>query len=330
MAKNLLDLPLSGRQNIIKWIESFSNSGMGLNESTLDLFDAGNNYTSNAKVDDFNKKVGILVRAFKSIGMPIKRTPKGRYSITFAMLKKLTLNNMTDELKDFIFDESLSELKFDDKNADKVMAKLKSEGKDFSSFRYFNRFLETQNLIAIDWLVKNYKYTLRHSPLEEAVRFFAEKNNHDIVDNLIDIYIKNGLISKNEFIKGKWYYHPNWFRKNISELSLRKLIKFITLPNSLRDFPSTNMFNGVKSGYFDIKNDLLNNLTFSDDEWKKMAGACKQIISDKKSFREYETYIKKLMELSDVFTQELINSTDWSAYTEFLSLIPEIKDIFIF
>ena len=55
MAKKLLALPLSGRQNIIAWMETFRNDGV--RQSVMDFFDVGNNYTTNARVEAFNKKV---------------------------------------------------------------------------------------------------------------------------------------------------------------------------------------------------------------------------------------------------------------------------------
>jgi len=90
MAKKLLALPLSARLNVVDWLETFRESyGMSLKQETIDIFDAGNDYNSNSKIEQFNKYVDILITALKKNGANVTKTQLGRYSLNKKMLDSL-------------------------------------------------------------------------------------------------------------------------------------------------------------------------------------------------------------------------------------------------
>ena len=99
-------LPLNARHSIIEWMNTFKNSGLGLRQEALEIFNQGNNYTSIERVAFFNKHAKLVADSLKAIDVTIGKTPKGRLSITKIMLKKLTdPEKFTPGLYKFMFDE---------------------------------------------------------------------------------------------------------------------------------------------------------------------------------------------------------------------------------
>ena len=318
----MLSLPLSGRMNIMNWLETFRNSGKGLNQKTLNLFDKGNNYTSNERITTFNKHVKIVVDAFKANNIEVKKTPKGRFSITAKMLKQLTLENFTDELYDFVFDETLSEINFDDKNVVKILDKLYSEGKihDFFQLSYFKAFAEYNNIPALEWLVKTF-----------GIEYYSFKNNiiSDILfktkyeDDILDFYIKVGILENTDLLE-----QTRLFKMivDLKKESLKKILPLIRIENTESAKYGVEMLNS----YFDIDKDLIGFFKFTDTEWKRLATEFTKEIETKNEFDYYLELLKLLVNTTPIFSLTLMNLKDWKMYKEFLTLVPLLRDIFIF
>ena len=79
----------------------------------------------------------------------------------------------------------------------------------------------------------------------------------------------------------------------------------------------------------DISPDLLKLCELDMDGWVELIEYSKDKIS-RSEFAEYEKYIQALIAVNQDILQHFLQSTDWDAYEEFLGLIPEVKDIFIF
>lgn len=321
MAKKLLDLPLSGRKNIIAWLETFRNKGV--KQDVLNYFDQGNNYTSNARVNEFNSKVAIIVRALKANNINIKRTPKGRYSITAAMLKKIKIDNFTNELHDFVFDDELAKIKFDDKNVVNTLEKLSSKH-NFIHLQYFKLFGDNNNLPALKWLINTYGYEhYNFSYIKVSDVFFNLVSEPSLdEDDVIDLFIETGIL-KNYISYIRYSTIIQSFNENLSTKSINKIISTF----NITDGSARNVWNSLTM--FSNKNvDVLEGLNLNNDGWKLLANTCINDV-DKNNFNEYKNIIIKLNSISEIFYTTLLNS-EWNSKELFLELIPEVRDIFLF
>jgi hypothetical protein len=319
MASKLLSLPLSGRLNIIEWLETFRNSQCGLREEILDYFGRGNNYTSNLKIDEFNKKVEIIVSALKANGIEIKKTPKGRYSITAAMLKKLTIDKFTPELRKFFFDADLSSIKYDDPNVVPILDKLYKENKltNFSDIKYFQLFYKFHNLPAMEWLVKT--YGVKNYPIIDnnwVASILLNCRSLDREDETIDFYIKMGIIRDGKVLTGlSVYTYP--FLRNLSSRSLEKILPFVRISSTaIGQVVIKNM-----SDLYVENPKYLDFFKFSDDEWKQLAIS---LLKDDKILFD-EDLIADLNSRSKVFVKTISAERDWKHWGEFIKLTPIAK-----
>lgn len=325
-----MDLPLSGRLNIVKWLENFRHSGYGLKQSAIDYFDQGNDYNTNAKVTEFNKTVKIFVDSLKNAGLVAGDTPRGRYSITSKMLEKLKYEHLSDKLKAFLFDEDLAKVKFDDPNADKTMAILYAKNKniEFNNRSYFENFAKMGNVKALQWLVDTYgikNYELNGNKMGQIFRDMIE-NPKMGEDKTIGFFISTGIMA-DSLNYGYDDYPAFLMRMDISKSGFEKILPFANFSES-RFLSSYSTFDFLNKLH---KKDpsLLKLCKISPDGWTSFI---EYVIGkiDSHEFEGYKTFILALMEVSPSIIQQLIESTGWSAYDKFLELIPGVRDIFIF
>lgn len=330
MAKIQMDLPLSGRLNIVKWLEGFRHSGYGLKQSAIDYFDQGNDYNTNAKVTEFNKTVKMFVDSMKNAGLVAGDTPRGRYSITSKMLEKFKYDHLSDKLKAFLFDSDLATVKFDDSNAASVMEVLYKNNKniEFDNLVYFENFALKGNVTAMLWLVKKYgtkKYNLNGIKMGGIFNGMIENSKFG-EDKTVDFFIKTGILK--ETLDYKVGDYPAFLmRLKLSKDSFEKVLP-LTNFNESRFLSSYSTF------------DFLNRLHLVDPSLLKLCNITKEgwisfidytvnkiHVSD---FKDYESFIRALIETSPDILQNFLSRTSWSAYDKFLELIPGVKEIFIF
>jgi len=319
-----MSLPLSGRLNIVKWLETFRNNGKGLNQSTIDFFDAGNNYVTNEKIDMFNKKVNILVKAINKAGITIKKTPRGRYSITYAMLKKIKLEDFTEELSKFVFDENLVGIQYDDKNITKTLSKLYKENKliGFDNGKYFKIFADYGNIPALEWLVKTYgivKYDINSNYMVDVI---LTPSPYDA--DIIKLCIKHNIL---KFDSELFSFLENF--KKVFLLSPEAIKQIIPLINIQDDQWYGNTF--FLKYIFEYNEDYLKLIKADEDGWYKIAEYYTNYISGHKvKYLQHSDCVGALMTLYPSFLKRILELTEWPFYNDIFEYIPEIKDIFIF
>lgn len=331
MAKIQMDLPFSGRLNIVNWMEdNFRHGGYGLKQAAVDYFDQGNNYNNNAAVTEFNKVTKMFVDSMKTAGLVAGKTPSGRYSVTTKMLGKFKYEHLSDKLKAFMFDPDLATVKFDDPNADKAMEKVyfKNKNVEFNNHEYFVNFAKKANLKAMSWLISVYgpkHYNLNGNKLSEVFDNMI-KNPAIGEKKTIDFFITNGVLKLTLNYGGDDY--PTLLMK--TQLSKDGYTSILPLVNFKESRFLSNYF------LFDFMHelsenspDLLKLCELDMDGWVELIEFSKDKIS-KSEFAEYEKYIQALIAVNQDILQHFLQSTDWDAYEEFLGLIPEVKDIFIF
>lgn len=325
MAKQILSLPLSGRQNIIKWLEKFRNSGEGLKQSTLDIFDIGNDYTTNAKINGFNKNVDIIKKALEKKGIEIKLTPKGRYSITSNMLNKLKLEDFTEELRNFVFDKSMAGIKFDDEKIVPLLDKMykNNELQEFDSLNIFKAFASFANIPALNWLIKT--YTLKNYSInfrgKIMIDIISELKEHE--DKLVDFYISSKIIKEGYELMESITIFKSLL--DLSHNSLKKILPLIRIePDDMFCFSYLERFVAKNPALLDL-------FKFNKKEWEILAASCVSYISNEMIFKVNIKFIKTLIEKSsNEFLTCLITKTDWTFHDNVLALVPDIEKIFIF
>ena len=330
MAKIQMDLPLSGRLNIVKWLEGFRHSGYGLKQAAIDYFDQGNDYNTNAKVTDFNKTVKIFVDSMKIAGLVAGDTPRGRYSITSKMLEKFKYEHISDKLKAFLFDSDLATVKFDDSNAAKVMEALYQKNKniEFNNLVYFENFAVKGNVSAMLWLVEKYgtkNYSLNGNKMGGIFTDMIENTNFG-EDKTVDFFIKTGILK--ETLDYKTDDYPSFLmRTKLSKSGFEKILP-LTNFNESRFLSSYSTFDFLNRLHL-VDPSLLKLCNITKDSWIEFADYTigKISVSD---FKNYESFIRALIETSPLLLEYFLTRTGWSAYNKFLELIPGVRDIFIF
>jgi len=324
MAREILLLPLSGRLNVIKWLESFRNSGNGLNQDALNIFDTGNNYTNNAKINFFNRKVKIIIDALEINGIEIKKTPKGRYSLTLKTLSKLTLDKFTKKLSDFVFDENIADIDFrDKKNIVPLLNKLYKEGKidGFKSLHIFKAFASYGNIPALEWLVK--KYGIKNYDITQNTNlmfFLTEFKNFE--SELIDFYINSGILKEGfDLMENLTLFNEI---TNLSEEGIKKVLKLIKLEPG-DEFCFNYLYN-----YYKTDPKLLNYFSFDKNDWDILAQSTITYIgNDYRLFNTYKSYLEYLIKTSNIFFESIILKK-WKFSDDIINFVPSVKDIFFF
>ncbi len=326
-----MDLPLSGRLNIVKWMEdNFRHSGYGLKQSAVDFFNQGNNYNTNALVTEFNKVTKMFVASMKNAGLVAGDTPKGRYSVTASMLAKFKYEHLSDKLKAFMFDADLATVKFDDPNADKAMEKVyfKNKKAEFDNYEYFVNFAKKGNLKAMSWLVSAYgpkHYNLNGNTLSSL---FDEMMKNPAIGEMktIDFFLSNGVLKLSLDYKDDDY--PALLMKtSLSEEGYKKILPLVNFTESR--FLSQYTLHDFMANLSLISPDLLKLCKMDIDAWINLVDYSMGRIS-KKEFSDFKPYIQALMAVDPEIFNHFLNSTDWPAHEKFLELIPEVRDIFIF
>lgn len=327
MASKLLALPLSGRKNIVDWLNTFRTSGLGLKQSALDSFDQGNNYTSNAKIDEFNKKVEILVKSMKAAGIDIGATPKGRYSITARMLKSFTPPMFSDALKNLFFDPELAKVDFADKNAPKVLEELYTQNKrvELDNMETYQAFADHDNIPAIEWLIKTYgakNYRFMYTAALDAFLTLVSKSALG-EDKIIDMYIANGVIG----ISLDFDSHPFVLDKlkNLSIPTLKRIIPLIKFREEDGKI-SYYLFNMLDS-YQKVDDSLISLFPISDKNWMHLVNHTIDFVGE---IKKYEHLLLAFIKYAPYYLEEMLKHSEWRLYEEFLGLLPEVRDIFIF
>lgn len=330
MASIQLDLPLSGRLNIVQWMENFRHQGFGLKQGAIDFFDQGNYYNTNKKVKEFNKIVSYFLDSLKNAGIESKSTPKGRFSVTTKMLEKLKYEHLTDELKDFLFDEKLSNIRFDDKNIVKLLTSLYAENNDieFNNMSYFENFALYGNLPALSWLVKTYgveHYNLNSIKMGNIFRAMID-NKLLGESKTIDFFSSHGIL------KNSLNYGPDDYPSFVLRLKLSKQGFETVLPHvdfSKSKFLSTYSAFNFLYDLHTIDQSLLKLCNMTIESWKTIADYVVDKINNQ-NFDSFESFVISLMNTSEEIKQHMIEKENWVAYNKFINLMPEVRDIFFF
>lgn len=331
MAKIQLDLPFSGRLNIVKWMnDNFRHGGYGLKQSAVDFFDQGNDYNTNAKVTEFNKVVKMFVDSMKTAGLVAGDTPRGRYAITSKMLEKFKYEHLSDKLKDFMFDSDLSTVKFDDPNADKAMELVykKNKNVEFNNYVYFVNFAAKANIKALNWLVNTYGQKHYNLNSHTMAAVFIDMMKHGAIGEkkTIEFFISNGILKMSLNYRGDDY--PSLLMKtHFSKDGYSDILPLVNFKESR--FLSQYTLHDFMANLSLISPDLLKLCDMNIDDWIELVDYSIGRISNS-DFSDFKPYIIALMNIDPQILQHLVNSTNWSAHDKFLELIPEIRDIFIF
>jgi len=331
-----LNLSLSARKNIMKWLEKLREDGIGIKQSAISFFDQGNNYKSIARKELFNKTSEMIIDAIRNSGQSISSTPTGRYAISAAKLKKVKPEHFSDELKEWAIDEDLNEISFSSPFTVGKLTQLDKEGKleNFDHIKIFEEFGKFRNIPAMEWLIKkygadNYPWnTFEDGGFKGRIVQKILYDNLDekiINEEILDLYMKYAIIRPSNIAEHQTI-PPVWIIAENNDKIIKKLVRYIGFSE---DTTGDSLIGELASFFPDKKDIFLDNITFIDNEWEELAkGLVKRV--DNRGLGMWEDLVIALMEKSDKFKEVLTKETDWEYYEDVLKLLPEVREIFIF
>jgi len=344
MATRSLAIPISARTNIVSWLENFRNSGVGLlKQTTLDFFDKGNEYNTNAKVDAFNDKVEIIAKALRANGENVEVSLKGgRYSITLAMLNRLKLENFTPELKALVFDSDGVGLKYDSPDAVKIMDDIHKKGKNWSAIHTelnhinnFKEFAKHGNLTALQWLIDKYgveHYLRSETQFDESFNILVAGTSEKTA---VDFFISSGLIpTALDFVNldAFLFFTMSTLMRtffNLSEDSIKKILPFVKFYNNTKI--GKDVLNFFELLSVKHQNPELFKLVILDaDIISGLVEAIKSKHDDPRVFSGHADFINCLITAYPSMLELFLASNEWECYDNVLELFPEVHDLFIF
>lgn len=326
----MLLLPLSARKNIVSWLESYRDRGLSIKQSAISFFDAGNSYTSIAKKKDFNKKVEWIVSSLENAGITVKKTPKGRYSITSKMLSKITPEDLDSEFKKWAFSDDSIGIDFADKNITPTLQKLYDSGHldEFNDVKIFQAFAKNGNIPALRWLVKtfgvdNYPYT--NKKIEETLIIEFTSDDFKVHEDILDFYIESGIINGKR--DGNKNYPPLWqLARSKNENVVKKILPFVNIPADTNINLIISEINKMLPKFENVLNKYLN---FNENDWKVIVDGL-MTLDDRVDFEsQLADFFICLMHYPE-FKKLILEKKDFVYYENILNTLPEVREIFIF
>lgn len=330
MAKKLLALPISARLNIVEWLEKLQTSrdyGFSLKQSTIDIFDKGNEYNSNIKIDEFNSYVEIIIDALKKNGIDVPKTNLGRYSLNKIMLDSLKIENFTQELKDFVFDKNLTMLNLDDKKIVTYLDKIFKEEKTEYIFknkknqsRYFGLFAKHENLPAIKWLIEKCgveNFDLKNSEMMINFKILQNKIGDDAV---VDFFISTGIITHSLKSKNCVYVLID-LNRLLTKKSKDKLISFLEFTDEHKG--SDMLYVLTHLVVLDKMPEAVKIVDLSENEIMKIVEHVATLTENQ--YDTYESTIRELMYTYPTFIKKLLSYGDLEFSKKLINSIPELS-----
>jgi len=332
-----LNLSLSARKNIIKWLENLRNDGVGIKQSAISFFDQGNNYKSVARKELFNNIGELIIDAIRNSGQSIALTPTGRYAISASKLKKVKPEHFNDKLKEWAIDENLDKISFSDPFTVGKLTQLDKEGKleNFDHIKIFEKFGKFRNIPAMEWLIK--KYGADNYPWDSMNKdsnftgnivqsiLYDDVDEKIINEKVLDLYMKYAIMRPSN-IAERPTIPPAWIIAKNNDSIIKKLVPYLGFS---KDVIEDSVISELRAFFPEKKDIFLNNIAFTDDEWEKLARGLINSV-DNRGVDIWENLIIALMEKSNKFTEVLSKETDWKYYEDVLKLLPEVRAIFIF
>ena len=306
-----------GIAKIAEWLPQFiPNKNIGVNWEAYTFLNNNHRYGIPVNKQQKANNVYLLfvdafyfVDAVHSIGTEPKILANGEYSITSTMLNKLTIDNIPDSLKDYLFDDTLADIDVENQNLGPILDTHHKAGHKLKSVDLFLSLVKNKNVGGIKWMMDHFSTTYGIRLLPIIQDYLAEKN-FDEAEAILDLAIDHHI-----------FENTMWFRFNpsIPKSFLGKLAPFISLTIESVISILTHIGN-----YYAVDPSLIDMMPFSDSDWQKLARA---IISDDDMFGVDMDCINHMVTLSTDFEAALLDRNDKNSY---LTHNPEIMNVFLF